>query len=388
MFKRWISLSSQNALIIGPRRSGKTTFLKTNYPNYKYVTLDDFDHLRHAREDPKGFIESLGSKVIIDEIQRDPQLTIAVKKVIDEGKAEFLMTGSSSIGLLGASADSLAGRISIVNFPTTCWGEEEGEATHSFFTDEINISKLLDAKRKFDKTLKFGGFPEVVTAKGDKVKKELLSNYRDTYFTRDLAQISNIDNIEGLLAILQHIGKSIGSHLEVSNFAREAGLSHQTAKKYLNVLTQSQLAFRVYGHHFSPAKRYLKASKMYYADVSLINALGIEQAKGQIVESFVISEIEKRRKLKQINTEQLFYTKSIAGAEIDLVFEDEKYQYLIEVKSSKVALKKDVRNIVKYMNLNKGKKKFKSYLIYLGDKYQEIEGVKCIPAYALFRARL
>jgi predicted AAA+ superfamily ATPase len=387
MFERWLNINLENTLLIGPRRSGKTTYLGGAFPELRYVTLDDFDYLDWAKRDPKGFVQSLGATAIIDEIQRVPQLTIAVKQFIDEKKLIVLMTGSSSLGLLDVSADSLAGRIRLVHFPTACWGEADGPVTHSFFADEQNPVALAEAKRQFEVALTYGGFPEVAAEPDISRKAEILRNYRDTYFLRDLAQLSNIENIDGLHAVLNHFGRSIGSHLEVSNFAREAGLSHPTTKKYLHVLTQSELAMKVYGYHFSPAKRYVRASKMYFADNGIFTALRHPVSRGQLVENFVISELEKRRKLGFIASDQFYYYKSAGGAEIDLIFEDEANRlYLIEIKATEKSARRDIRHLRSFMHSVKDKEA-KAYVVYLGTEYDEIEGVRFIPISALYRSR-
>jgi predicted AAA+ superfamily ATPase len=112
MFDRWIRISTKKSgLIIGPRRSGKTTLLRMQFPNYQYITLDNLDFLSWADRDAKGLLDHLGPRAIIDEIQRKPALTIAVKYAIDNQNAHLLMTGSSSVGLLGTMTDTLAGRI-------------------------------------------------------------------------------------------------------------------------------------------------------------------------------------------------------------------------------------------------------------------------------------
>ena len=90
MFARWLEIPSQRScLIVGPRRSDKTTLLKHRYPKWPYATLDDLDHLDWAKRDPKGFISHLGSQAIIDEIQRHPHLTVAAKYAIDNENARF-----------------------------------------------------------------------------------------------------------------------------------------------------------------------------------------------------------------------------------------------------------------------------------------------------------
>ena len=134
-------------------------------------------------------------------------------------------------------------------------------------------------------------------------------------------QLSNLQNIHGLLNIFYNLAVSIGSHLEVSNFARESQLSFQTAKKYLNALLQSQIIFELPGYQFGPAKRFIKAKKTYFCDNGIISSFNINITDGQRLENFVISELEKRRKLGLIESDGFYYYKSAAGREIDLVFE-------------------------------------------------------------------
>ena len=381
MFKRWMSIPTGSALLLGPRRAGKTTLLREAFPEASYVTLDDFDYLTWAKEDPKGLVASLGKFAIIDEIQRVPTLTIAVKKAIDEGSARFLMSGSSSVGLLDGTADTLAGRIDIFHLPTACWGEVAGPSTATLFKEEASPPALRAASRSYRTALYFGGFPEVVVAHSDDDKEAILKRYRDTYFTRDLAYLSNIENIEGLLAILNHAGKSIGSHLEVSNFARESGVSYPTAKKYLNVLTQAELAFKLYGYQHGPAKRYIKAAKLYYADNGIMTALRLRLSEGQWVENFVISELEKRRKIGLIQADQFYYYRSVGGLEVDLVYEEHDALIAIEIKASSKINRRDVANLLTFAEQHDGQ--VKPYVFYGGLSYRTIEGVPCIPIAAL-----
>jgi uncharacterized protein len=386
MFERWIALSSQKScLVIGPRRCGKTTLLRHRYPDLRYVTLDDLDLLDWAKRDPKGFVTDLQGSAVIDEIQRLPLLTVAVKYAIDNENARFLMTGSSSIGLLDAAADTLAGRIDILALPTLCWGEPSGLPTHSIFNEQAAFTGLRTALRAFRQALSYGLFPEVAALKNDNDRQSLLQNYKNTYFTRDLMQLSNIENLDGLLGIFHHLARSIGSHLEVSNFARESGLSHQTAKKYLNALSQAQLTFKLYGFQYGPAKRYLKASKTYFADNGILSSLNIEVTAGQRIENFVISELEKRRKLGFIKAEHLYYYKSAAGNEIDLIFEIGGCLHACEIKATERPGPRDFRNLRNFRDrLNRPVKRF---FFYLGDRYENHDGITMIPIAALYRGR-
>jgi predicted AAA+ superfamily ATPase len=358
--------------------------LKHRYPAFRYATLDDLDYLDWAKRDPKGLISKLGSRAIIDEIQRLPILTVAVKYAIDNEEARFLMTGSSTLGLLDAAADTLAGRIDIVSLPPACWGESQGNPTHALLSEQADPLQIREANRALGTAMTFGQFPEVLLQENDEERHRVLVNYRNTYFTRDLMQLSNIENLDGLLAVFQHLTRSLGSHLEVSNFAREAGISHPTAKKYLNALQQAQLTFKLYGYQYGPAKRYLKAAKTYFSDNGIIRSLNTNVSEGQLLENFVLCELEKRRKLGFIKTDQFFYYKSVAGNEIDLVFEVEDTVHAIEIKSTKRPGPRDLLNLGRFEDrLNRPVKRF---LFYLGEEYRTIDDIRLLPVGTLFRA--
>lgn len=375
----------KSTLIIGPRRCGKTTFLKNTFPDYHYATLDDFDAYEFARRDPKGFVASLGPRGIIDEIQRLPHLTVAVKYAIDNEGALFIMTGSSSIGLLDASADTMAGRIEIRSMPTVCWGEEQGEPDHDFFTDELPLPRIREAYRELDERIAYDGFPEVVAAQDAEEKKGILRNYRDTYFLRDLMQMANIENLDGLAALFANIGRALGTHLETSNLAREAGLSVPTAKKYLNTLFLSELLFRLHGYQFGPAKRFVKAAKTYFADTGIITGMGLRPSEGQLLENFVLAEFEKRRKLGMLPAERLFYYKSASGREIDLVFEIGETLYAVEIKTTRAPDRRDTANLREF--IAGIKRPAIGYLLHRGEEYGELNGIRLVPIAALHRAR-
>ena len=375
----------KSCLIIGPRRSGKTILLRHRYPELPYATLDDLDHLAWAKRDPKGFIGSLGRHAIIDEIQRLPLLTVAVKYAIDNQNARFLMTGSSTLGLLDAAADTLAGRIEILSLPTTCWGEDEGDAIHSILEGRPNLPYIRMANRQLLTALTYGQFPEVLVQESEEKKHHVLINYRNTYFTMDVMQLSNIENLDGLLAIFQHLTRSLGSHLEVSNFAREAGISFPTTKKYLNALQQAQLTFKLYGYQYGPAKRHIKAAKTYFADNGIIHSLNAGVSEGQLIENFVIAELEKRRKLDMIPADQFYYYKSVAGREIDLVFEVDNTVYAVEIKATKRPGPRDFQNLKQFQD--RLKRPIKRILFYPGEEYSTVDGIRLVPIGALHRGK-
>lgn len=386
MFDRWLRLrGARSVLLVGPRRAGKTTFLKRCFPEYRYTTLDDFDELAIARSDPKGFLRRLGRQAIIDEIQRFPPLTVAVKYAIDSEGARYLMSGSSTLGLLDAAADTMAGRVEIVSLPTACWGEQDGPPTHDLFEDRLDTAQIRDAYRRLPEALEFGQFPEVLMQAEPAEKRAILRNYRDTYFMRDLMQLANLENAEGLHGILLHLARSIGSHLEVSSFAREAGVSFPTAKKYLHALVQSQLVFNLSGYQYGPAKRHLKSSKSYSADIGVLQSLNAEPSGGQVLESFVIAELEKRRKLLLRPADSLHFYRSQGGSEVDCVWQENGTVIAVEIKSAKRVSSGDLRRLREFQPSQS--RQCRRYLIYTGAEYLDIDGVHAIPVAALYRGR-
>jgi predicted AAA+ superfamily ATPase len=268
---------------------------------------------------------------------------------------------------------------------TACWGESVSPPLHSIFHEKASPLTIKEGIRSFQEVLTYGLFPEVITSSSEESKKKLLRNYRDTYFTKDLMQMGNIENANGLYAIFANICRSISSHLEVSNFARESKLSVPSTKKYLNTLEKSELTFKLYGYQYGPAKRYIKAAKTYFADTGIIESFGIRISEGQLVENFVIAELEKRRKLGWIKADRLYYYKSSSGREIDVLFEEDHQLIAIEIKSVTFPSRKDITNLKEF--IQQSQQKVRGYLFYLGEEYQEIEGISLIPIYALFCGR-
>lgn len=244
---------------------------------------------------------------------------------------------------------------------------------------------MKDGLRSFAETLIYGLFPEIIATRSPDKKKELLTNYRNTYFTRDIMQMANLENLDGLRGIFAQVCRSIGSHLEVSHFARETSLSVPTAKKYLNTLYQSELAFKLHGFHYGPAKRFMKAAKTYFAHNGIIESFNIRLNDGQLLENFVIAELEKRRKLGYIKADQFYYHKSAAGREIDLIFESRGILHAVEIKATKAPASRDIANLREF--LGGIPSKAKGYLFYLGEGYSEMDGINLLPVFSLFSGK-
>ena len=145
------------------------------------------------------------------------------------------------------------------------------------------------------------------------------------------------------------------------------------------------MTFRLYGYQFGPAKRYIKAAKTYFVDTGIIHSINAGVSDGQFFENFVLSELEKRRKLGLIPVDQFYYYKSAAGGEVDLIFELEDTVYAIEIKSTKRPGPRDLRNLRQFGNrLNRPVKRF---LFYPGEEYRTVDDIRLLPVGSLFRGQ-
>lgn len=385
MIKRWLNLkSSKSSLLIGVRRAGKSTLLKMTFPDYEYVTLDDFDIFKTTEQDPKALFRNNSTKIIVDEVQRNPKLLIEIKNQIDNFNKTVFMTGSSTLGLLSHGSETLAGRIKILECPTLCFGEDEGQPLGKSLEFKPTYQSLMKGAREFKSWLNFGGFPEIRTKTADVERLEILKDYKNTFFTKELLLLSNIENARGLMGCMNYLAISIGSRIDVSSIAKESGLSHPTAKKYLGALEASRLAFRLTGYQFGPAKRQLKSSKYYYADTSIPRALGLELSQGQWFELFVIGELEKRRKLGRFNCDFLYYYESEKGNEIDLIIDEGHNVMAIEIKSTDKPGPSDVTNLLEF-KLTKPKATLRKILICNTLEFKAIKDVEVWPVSALYQ---
>ena len=145
------------------------------------------------------------------------------------------------------------------------------------------------------------------------------------------------------------------------------------------------MTFKLYGYQYGPAKRYIKASKTYFADNGIVHSLNTGVSEGQLVENFVISELEKRRKLGLIPCDQFYYYRSAAGREIDLIFEVDQTIYAVEIKSTKKPGPRDFQSLKQFED--RSERPVKRFLFYLGEEYKDVDGIRLIPIGALYRGK-
>ena len=308
-------------VVTGPRRSGKTTLLRTTVPGAQYVLLEDPDIQDRVRRDPRAFIENLKPPVIFDEIQNTPQLLDYVRTLVDarpRKMGQWLFTGSQEAPLMQGITESMAGRAAILQLLPFSLAET------------AKASPLL------------GGFPEVVLRPGG---RELwFASYLQTYIERDVRMITNVRDLPTFRRFLSLLASRHGQMLNRADLAAPLGVSVPTISEWVRILEITGQVIVVPPYFENFGKRLVKSPKVYWGDAGLAcHLLGIQsQAElerspfwGAIFEGFVAGEILKSQ-INRGQRKELYYFRDQQGLEIDFVVPQPNARFwLVEAKASK-----------------------------------------------------
>lgn len=354
--------------VTGPRQSGKTTLVRSVFPNHQYFNLEDPDVLEQITIDPKKFLREQKGDLIIDEVQNYPQLLSYLQVVVDENpqKGRFILTGSHQFTLLEAITQSLAGRTDLlVLYPLTL------SETHQF-NKEIEL----------DQWLLNGFYPRIYS---ENIPAERNSkNYIKTYVERDVRKIINLKDIHTFQKFLKLCAGRVGQVLNINSLCNETGVTHNTLKSWIGILEASHLIYLLQPYYENLGKRIIKSPKLYFVDVALAcYLLGIKSQKhlaphplrGMLFENMVVMDIVKNQANKGQDPDLYFYRDSNQN-EVDIVFEQEGKLTPIEIKSSETFNKKFIKGIQYFMNLTEKAKG--GFLVYAGNPIGGTEEVKIL----------
>ena len=335
-------------LISGPRQSGKTT-LATNIASEKvpFLTLDDATVLQSATDDPVGFVRGL-DRAVIDEIQRAPDLLLAIKKTVDDDRTagRFLLTGSANLMTIPKVADSLAGRMEIVRLLPLSQTEILG--TKSNFIDRAfeaknPVSDQLIIGDDLVETVLSGGYPEAVGRKRWGRKQDWYHDYLDAIVQRDVRDVAQIEQLAVMPKLLAVLAEHSGQLVNYSGIGAAIGLNHVTTQKYVRVFESLYLVHSLQPWFTNRLKRLTKSPKLHFLDAGLLAAMRnvtpdvVKKDKtpfGSILETFVFSEL---RKISTWSGQRCLFShfRDKDRNEVDIVLENRRGEIVgIEVKSS------------------------------------------------------
>ncbi|MEL7119528.1 MAG: ATP-binding protein [Bacteroidota bacterium] len=286
--------------ITGPRQSGKSTLVRNYFTNYTYTNLEDLELRQFAQEDPKGFLENIGEKAIIDEIQQVPSLLSYIQVIVDRNNlpGQYILSGSQNLLLMEGISQSLAGRVSIFNLLP--FSIEELKNTKYHLSDYEDYIFKGFYPRIYDQSLSPNSW---------------LLNYIQTYVERDLRQLINVLDLGIFRQFLAVCAGRIGQLVNFSDISNVLGISYQTVKRWLSILETSFIIYQLRPYHKNYNKRIVKSPKLYFYDTglacALLNILSVEDlnrhfAKGALFENFIINEIIKNHYNRSIPIQPYF----------------------------------------------------------------------------------
>ncbi len=338
--------------ITGPRQSGKSTTLKTMLgDSYEYVTFDDVNTVELFHRDPERFMRIHSDRVVFDEVQKVPEMFSYIKIRVDEDRrryGKFIVTGSSQFSLMRDVSESLAGRIGLVTLLP-------------FQRSEIPVARR---KRSF----LYGCYPELVT-RNYRLAQEWYASYLDTYLNRDVRSLSNVGDLRDFQRCIRLLAGRAAQLLNMSDIARDVGVSVPTIKRWISILEASYIIFLLPPYFKSYARRVIKSPKVFFYDSGLLAfLLGIESEKqanegfmsGYLFENYVVSEVLKRERHAGTFAD-LYYYRTNHGVEIDLIVDRKGRQELVEIKLSETFRADMIKSIESVMTKNQ-----RGVLVYKG----------------------
>lgn len=355
MYERFVERRAEEALadtpvvlIVGPRRAGKTTLVRgMGHRDRNYVTLDDQTALDVARSDPSGFIRGL-DRAIIDEVQRAPDLLLAIKKSVDEDyrPGRFLLTGSANVMTLPKVADSLAGRIETIRLLPLARAEVEGKTPtflERLFKRELQSGPEPVIGDDLMRLALLGGFPEAIGRATERRRQDWARAYLNAVLTRDLRDIGEVEKLTELPRFLRLLAEHSGQLVNYSRLGSSIDVNYKTGQRYVAMLEQIFLVATLQPWYTNALKRIVRTPKLHFLDTGLLAAvrgLNFRRVKadrgefGAVLESFVFAEVLKLMTATDLELTPYHFRDGQMN-EVDIVLErDDGMIAGIEVKAS------------------------------------------------------
>lgn len=371
-------------LIVGPRQVGKSTLcdqlIQEGAFKGQAITLDDPAILAGAQADPLGFLQDLHKHVIIDEVQRVPELLLSIKKLVDEDRAgrRIILTGSANVMVLPKVADSLAGRIEIHNLWPLSVSELHGKKSNFLQNLVATDGRFEGGKFSWNEiiqSIKTGGYPEIVKRTTENRRAKWFESYIKLILQKDIKELANIEGLADIPMILNFITTRVGSTINFSELGRLAKIKNSTMHRYITLLEQVYLILKIPAWTPNAEGEFVKSPKIILNDTGLLCHLrgeGVESlianrsTAGSFLENFVTMEIIKQITWSDVGIKPYHFSMH-KGVEVDLVLEDSKKQlYGIEVKSTSTITQDNFKGLKRFAEIA-GKKFRRGIVLYTGE---------------------
>lgn len=361
--------------LTGPRQAGKTTTLKKLFSNsYKYVTLDSPEIFRLASEDPRQFLSIYKSPVIIDEVQKAPELLSYIKEMVDNNRdknGQFIITGSQNLLLSQKVSESLAGRTAVLKLLPFTYREVQQNPAKAFPWEIEHLSTSGTSVEDYWNLFIRGFYPGVIN--NDIDINLWHSSYIQTYIERDVRSIKQISDLLTFQNFLIMLASRSGQLLNLANISRDLGVTLNTCKSWLNILEATYQVIVLRPYFENVGKRLIKTPKVYFTDTgTLCHLLRISESAqasmgpfaGAIFETAVVGEIYKTLLSRGIDP-RIYFWRTSSGTEVDMIISEGLSLIPLEIKSSATVNKEMAKNVKVFMR--DYDKSSDGYIITLGD---------------------
>ncbi len=335
--------------ILGPRQCGKSTLARHCDPGREYINLDQRNYLELAKSDPEGFLDQLPERVAIDEIQRVPELTLAIKRSVDAGRrpGRFLLTGSANLLQLPRLADSLAGRMECLYLQPFTEAEKErapGKFLHHWMAGELSMklpASQAPSASELPRRLAAGGFPDACFRSPQRARK-WQSEYITSIMERDVHDIADVKNANDIARLLAFLANQTATLLNVSATANALGHTRRTIESHLGILEKLFLIRCLPAWHSNHNKRLVKTPKIHFCDSGVAATLADLRPEqwneqrprfGHLLESFVIQQVMALA-ARLDHSPRFYHYRDKDQVEVDLVMEVGQKIWGIEVKAA------------------------------------------------------
>lgn len=378
--------------LVGPRQVGKTTLVRDLLDNGRFITLDDDGTRAAIDEDAFGLISALREELgdaplIIDEAQRSKDLSLAIKRIVDQDrrKGQFVLTGSSNVFRTANVADSLAGRmISLKLWPLSAteihraphcqlidWAMQKTPQLAQIKTPRTSRADIIDLILR-------GGFPEIRTLAIRNRQRQYRDNV-DSLVDRDVADIVKIRKTDVLRRLIDQMAARTAQELNIAELTNTLQIRRETVEQYLDVLLRLSVIIKLGAWTSGEGKREIKNPKYHFVDSGIVCALrhfdkdsfdidGVPGSFGAVLESYVVNELLRSAPMQQ-NDARFYHWRSPDKREIDVLIESGKNLVGVEVKAAATVNADDTRHLRWFTKDGPGRtRRFTGLIFYLGEE--------------------
>lgn len=356
--------------ITGPRQSGKTTYIKHRFKNYEYFNLESFSDFEYISNDPEYFLKEHPHNIIIDEVQRMPELLSYIQVHVDKEQrmGSIILSGSQNLLISEKVNQSLAGRVAYLTLLP-------------FSLNELKKGKIIE-KSSWKQALK--GFYPALYSRQIPID-EFYNSYLTSFVERDVRLIKNIGDLTRFKKFMILLAGRVGQVINISSLADDTGISPNTAESWLSILEASYIIFRLVPYFKNSSKRLIRSPKIFFYDTGLLCfLLGIDSikeldshfARGNIFENLIIADVKKDKEIFSISSQLYFYRDS-RHKEIDLVVDLGEDFLLMEIKSASKFSQSFLKNIIEIQEQEF--KKGKNIIVYNGQRKLKLKKADVVP---------